>query len=106
MLFFGAFSRAKVGELRWITRLNAKVVPLGPIPSDLDGNTGAIESKDIFGLANGETRSKYYQKERAIDLHLRGVTGPGIGVFMDYGNRESSSGGPFFCDIQNQQGSD
>ena len=96
----------KVGELRWITRLNAAKVPDGPVASDLDGNTGAIESKDIFGMANGQTRSKYYDKARAIDLKIRGASGPGVGVWMDYGSRESSSGGPFFRDIQNQQGGD
>ncbi len=95
-----------VGELRWITRLNAKVVPNGPEASSLEGTTGPIESKDIFGKPNGETRSKYYFKERAMDLSIRGATGPGVGVFMDYGSRESSSGGPFFRDIENQQGGD
>jgi rhamnogalacturonan endolyase len=37
---------------------------------------------------------------------LRGVTGTGIGAYMVYGNRESSSGGPFYRDIQNQSGTD
>jgi rhamnogalacturonan endolyase len=39
-----------------------------------------------------------------MNLTPRGVTGNGVGAFMDYGNRESSSGGPFFRDIE-QQGS-
>ena len=33
---------------------------------------------------------------------MRGVTGSGIGVYMAYGTRESSSGGPFFRDIEQQ----
>lgn len=70
--------------------------------SNLAGNSGMIESKDVFGLPNGETRSKYFGNQRAIDLTLRGATGAGIGVFMVYGNRESSSGGPFYNDIQFQ----
>jgi rhamnogalacturonan endolyase len=41
-----------------------------------------------------------------MDLSLRGVSGAGVGVYMAYGNRESSLGGPFFRDIQNQSGTD
>jgi rhamnogalacturonan endolyase len=95
-----------VGELRWITRLNGKMVPNGPPNSNNAGNTGAIESKDVFGYPDGHTTSKYYLKERAMDLTIRGATGSGVGVYMDYGNRETSSGGPFFRDIQNQAGGD
>jgi rhamnogalacturonan endolyase len=95
-----------VGELRWITRLNGSVLTGVPTESRLVGNTGAIESTDVFGMADGTTRSKYYGNQRAKDLGIRGVTGSGIGVYMVYGNRESSSGGPFFRDIQNQSGTD
>ncbi len=101
-----------VGELRWITRLNPAVIPSGPGPSNLTGNTGAIESTDVFGMPDGTTRSKYYGdtvthgKDRAMDLTYCGATGPGIGCWMVFGNRESSSGGPFFRDIENQQGGD
>jgi rhamnogalacturonan endolyase len=95
-----------VGELRWITRLNKVALPNVPDESNLDGAERTIESSDVFGFANGETRSKYFGNQRAIDLTLRGISGPGIGVFMIYGNRESSSGGPFYNDIQNQSGGD
>ncbi len=101
-----------VGELRWITRLNAALIPNGPGPSDNTGTTGAIESSDVFGKADGTTSSKYYGdgithgKDRAMDLTYCGATGPGIGCWMVFGNRESSSGGPFFRDIQNQNGGD
>jgi rhamnogalacturonan endolyase len=95
-----------VGELRWITRLLSTQLPTVPTASDNRGNTGAIESTDVFGLSNGQTRSKYYGNQQAKDLTIRGVTGSGVGVFMAYGNRESSSGGPFFRDIQNQTGTD
>ena len=93
-----------VGELRFIARLQQSKVPNCPAPSNIRGNTGAIESSDVFGLANGQTRSKYYGRDRAIDLSYRGVTGNGVGVFMIYDNRESSSGGPFYRDIMNQTG--
>src|SRR5262245_24989762 len=101
-----------VGELRWITRLNSVLIPNGPGPSDLHDTFGAIESTDIFGVADGTTRSKYYGdnvthgKDRAMDLSFSGATGPGIGCWMVFGNRESSSGGPFFRDIENQAGDD
>ncbi len=95
-----------VGELRWITRLNGSVFTGVPAESNLRGNTGAIESSDVFGMSDGTTRSKYYGNQRAKDLSVRGVTGSGVGVFMAYGNRESASGGPFFRDIQNQSGTD
>lgn len=113
-IYLATFPTAEpsVGELRWITRLNSALIPNGPVPSDLRGNTGAIESSDIFGMADGTTRSKYYGddltngKVRAMDLTYMGATGPGIGVWMLYGTRESASGGPFFRDIQNQCGDD
>lgn len=101
-----------VGELRWITRLNSALIPNGPVPSELRGTTGSIESSDVFGNADGTTRSKYYGdsvshgKDRAMDLTYCGATGPGIGCWMVYGSRESSNGGPFFRDIQNQGGTD
>lgn len=107
-IYMGTYVTAEptVGELRWITRLQSKFFPTAPVESDLRDNTGAIESSDIFGMADGTSRSKYYGNQRAMDLGVRGVTGPGIGAFMVYGNRESSSGGPFYRDIQNQTGTD
>ena len=101
-----------VGELRWITRLNHTLLPDGPVPSNLSGTTGAIESSDVFGNADGTTRSKYYGdnvthgKDRAMDLTYYGATGNNVGVWMIFGSRESSSGGPFFRDIENQAGTD
>ena len=113
-IYMATFPTAEpaVGELRWITRLNSALIPNGPAPSDLHDTIGAIESTDLFGVADGTTRSKYYGddvthgKDRAMDLNFSGATGPGIGCWMVFGNRESSSGGPFFRDIQNQAGDD
>lgn len=95
---------AGAGELRWIQSLNRAILPNIWTPSDVNGGT-AIESTDI-DLVNGQTRSKYYSNRQAQSLTIRGVTGNGIGVFMDFGNRESSSGGPFFRDIEQQGTSD
>ena len=91
-----------VGELRWITRLRGNILTGVPAQSNNSGNSGAIESSDVFGHPDGTTTSKYYGNQRAKDLSIRGVTGAGVGVFMIYGSRETSSGGPFFKDIQNQ----
>ncbi|HEX4700886.1 MAG TPA: rhamnogalacturonan lyase B N-terminal domain-containing protein [Pseudonocardiaceae bacterium] len=90
------------GELRWIQEFDRGVITNMNTDADVNGGT-AIESSDVF-LVNGQTRSKYYGNRQAINLTPRGVTGNGVGAFMDYGNRESSSGGPFFRDIE-QQGS-
>lgn len=95
------------GELRYICRLNAANLPTAPqVPSDNRGNTGAIESSDVNGMADGTTRSKYYGNNRALELDadVLGAKGSGVGAFMIYGNREKSSGGPFFRDIQYQTG--
>ncbi len=97
-----------VGELRWITRLDPNEFRDGPEPSNNRETTKPIESKDVLGKADGTTRSKYYGdikthgKDRAMDMTFCGVSGRRAGVWMVYGTRESSSGGPFFRDIQNQ----
>jgi rhamnogalacturonan endolyase len=90
------------GELRWIQEFDRNVITGMDTAADIAGGT-VIESQDIF-LVNGQTRSKYYSNRQARNLTVRGVTGSGVGAFMAYGNRESSSGGPFFRDIE-QQGS-
>lgn len=114
-IFMATYASAEpaVGELRWITRLQSAKLTNGPVPSDNRGTTNAIESSDVFGRADGTTRSKYFGdtsthgKDRAIDLTYCGATGAGIGVWMVFDNpRESASGGPFYRDIQNQCGTD
>ncbi|GAK41575.1 rhamnogalacturonan lyase B N-terminal domain-containing protein [Paenibacillus urinalis] len=99
-------AQPSVGELRYIFRGNGNVLTGVPANSNNRGTTGAIESQDVFGHSNGQTTSKYYGNDQAKDLTIRGATGNGVGVFMAYGNREKSSGGPFFRDIQFQSGGD
>ena len=94
-----------VGEFRWITRLNSALITGVPPESNLTGTTLTVESTDVFGFANGETRSKYYGNQRSLEYGLRGVTGNNIGIYMAYDNREGASGGPFYRDIQNQSSS-
>ena len=103
-----ATAEPSVGELRWITRLEPSQFAKSPKPSNTRETTKTIESHDVFGCDDGTTRSKYYGdaqshgKERAMDLTYCGVSGQGVGVWMVFGTRESSSGGPFHRDIQNQ----
>ncbi|TFW29842.1 hypothetical protein E4O92_17995 [Massilia horti] len=105
-IYMGTYVTAEptVGELRWITRLKGTEFTSVPVESNNAGSTGDIESSDVKGHADGTTTSKYYGNQRAKDLTIRGVTGSGVGAFMVYGNRETSSGGPFYRDIQNQSG--
>lgn len=70
------------GLCRYIVRIPYTSLPNGPPPSDLSGTTTTVESGDIFGLPNGETRSKHYSNHRLIDWFYTGATGSGVGVFM------------------------
>jgi rhamnogalacturonan endolyase len=99
-----ATKEPQIGELRWITRLQGSLFPSVPAESETRKSTRTIESKDVTADDAGITYSKFYGNQQAKDLTLRGITGPGRGVFMAYGTRESASGGPFFRDIQNQTG--
>ncbi|KAJ7599273.1 polysaccharide lyase family 4 protein [Mycena floridula] len=93
-----------VGELRFIARLSNSVLPNGPVVSNTVGGT-AIEATDVY-LVNGQTRSKFYSSRKFIDDQVHGASGSGIGAYMvipDVGY-EGSSGGPFFRDIDNQNG--
>jgi rhamnogalacturonan endolyase len=91
-----------VGELRYVFRGDMNVLNTVPTYSDLRGNSGAVESTDVYGFSDGHVASKYYGNDQAKDLTIKGATGKNVGVFMAYGNRETSSGGPFQRDIQFQ----
>lgn len=95
-----------IGSLRYIFRGNAKVLTNVPAESDNRGAASLEGGPDVFVHPNGITTSKYYGNDQAKDLAIRGCTGKGVGVFMAYGSRETSSGGPFYRDIQFQSGND
>ncbi|KAF8895440.1 polysaccharide lyase family 4 protein [Infundibulicybe gibba] len=103
-LYIGTFASAEptVGELRFIARLSKSALPNGIPAAEVNGGT-AIEGSDVF-LLNGQTRSKFYSSVRFIQDQVHGVTGSGVGVFMIIPGvgYETSSGGPFFRDINNQ----
>ncbi len=94
------------GLVRYIYRIPSSLLPNGPAPSDIRNHTGAIESGDIFALANGETRSKHYSNMRLKDWSYIGASGSGVGIWMVRDNNEGGSGGPFYRSLLNQCGSD
>ncbi|KAG8697560.1 hypothetical protein FRC11_014996 [Ceratobasidium sp. 423] len=102
-LYVGTYITAEpsVGELRFIARLDADKLT-GPTQSNARGGT-AIEGSDVFEV-DGQTRSKFYSSVRFIEDQVHGVTSSGVGVYMVIpGNGyETSSGGPFHRDIDNQ----
>lgn len=91
-----------LGLARFIVRVPIAALPNGPVPSDLRGTTSAIESGDVFGMANGETRSKHYSNMRLKDWRYIGATGPGVGLWIVRDNHEGGSGGPFYRSLLNQ----
>ena len=95
------------GEMRYMFYLNREVLTNVPKPSDNSFSDSGVEGKDVFrNKENGHTTSKFYGSGNIIDRPVHGVSGDGIAVFLDMGNREHSSGGPFFRDIENQSSSD
>ncbi|KAJ1558068.1 hypothetical protein HK405_014490, partial [Cladochytrium tenue] len=91
-----------VGELRYIARLSKSALPNGVTYSEVNGGT-AIEGSDVF-MVGTETRSKFYSSIRHIEDNVHGVSGSGVAAFMVIPglSYETSSGGPFFRDINNQ----
>jgi len=91
-----------LGLCRYILRITDSLLPNGPAPSDIRNNTGAIESGDIFGMADGTTRSKHYSNMRLMDWAYIGATGTNVGLYILRSNHEGDSGGPFYRSLLNQ----
>ncbi|KAI1076868.1 polysaccharide lyase family 4 protein [Whalleya microplaca] len=93
-----------VGELRFIARLKSAELPdeypYGTV-STTAGSSSTVEGSDVF-VVNGQTRSKFYSSTRFIDKDAQCVYGgtdqKHVCVFAPH--PESSSGGPFFRDIE------
>ena len=107
-IYLGTYISAQpsVGELRFIARLKSSVLP-SEYPygkaSTTTGSSSTVEGSDVF-IVNGETRSKFYSSTRWIDRDAQCVYGGSgsneIHVCTLVSNFESSSGGPFFRDIE------
>lgn len=91
-----------LGLARFIVRVPIAALPNGPVPSDLRGTNGAIESGDVFGMPNGETRSKHYSNLRLKDWRYIGATSASAGLWIVRDNQEGGSGGPFYRSLLNQ----
>ncbi len=106
-IYLGTYitSEPSVGELRFIARLKSSVLPneypYGAV-STTSGSSSAVEGSDVY-IVSGETRSKFYSSTRWIDRDAQCVytsSGDEIHVCTLVSNFESSSGGPFFRDIE------
>ena len=103
-------SEPSIGELRYIFRLDSSKLPLEypyGIVSTTAGGT-AIEASDVYSV-NGQTRSKFYSSERFIDNDVWCFMSSSEDVhacFVTHPSRsyEKSSGGPFFRDINTNNG--
>ncbi|HUO10000.1 MAG TPA: rhamnogalacturonan lyase B N-terminal domain-containing protein [Phycisphaerae bacterium] len=90
------------GEGRFIAYLSKSVFTNIEPYSDISQNVGAVEGSDVFYNADGTTASKFYNTREMMTNIYHGVTGTNVGAWMFMGNREHSSGGPFFKDIDFQ----
>ncbi|OLN94147.1 putative rhamnogalacturonase 2 [Colletotrichum chlorophyti] len=103
-----------IGELRWIARLDPAILPseypFGSV-STTAGSSSTVEGSDVF-VVGGQTRSKFYSSERFIDDKVRCVYGTSpeeIHVCISVNPQtgfETSSGGPFFRDINSNNAGD
>jgi rhamnogalacturonan endolyase len=105
-LYMGTYHSCdlKLPELRFLARLSRSTVSTGVPASTLDGTVGAIEAHDIYATVDNTTRSKFYSGVPFIEDQIHGVSGPKAGVYfvMSPMAYETSIGGPFYRDINNQ----
>ncbi|KUM43320.1 hypothetical protein AR540_04265 [Pseudomonas sp. EpS/L25] len=92
----------KLGLVRFIARLRRDVLPEGPPCSDLNGTNRTVEAHDVFGLPDGETRSKHYSNIRLQDWRYFGAKGSYGAVWMVRDGQEGGSGGPFYRSLLDQ----
>ncbi|KAJ2932634.1 hypothetical protein H1R20_g1986, partial [Candolleomyces eurysporus] len=106
-IYIGTYASAEpsVGELRFLARLSKSALPNGYVPAEIQGSSSTVEGSDVF-VKDGQTRSKFYSSVPFIRDQVHGVTGSGVGAFIIIPgvSYETSSGGPFFRDINNQGG--
>ncbi|KAG2525277.1 hypothetical protein BBO99_00003220 [Phytophthora kernoviae] len=91
-------------ELRFLARLDKSVVNAGIMEATIESGMTAIEAEDVVADSKGLTRSKFYSAVPFIDDDVHGVDSSAAGVYFvisDLGY-ETSSGGPFFRDINNK----
>ncbi|KAF9629561.1 Galactose-binding domain-like protein [Lasiodiplodia theobromae] len=110
VIYMATYTSAEpsIGELRYIARLDSSVLPseypFGDV-STTAGSSETVEGSDVF-VVDGETRSKFYSSERFIDDDVHCVYGDDVHACMLMPQYETSSGGPFFRDINTNNGGD
>ncbi|KAL1796897.1 hypothetical protein ACET3X_005437 [Alternaria dauci] len=100
-----------IGELRFIARLKSSALPLEypfGVVSTTVGSTSTVEGSDVF-VVDGQTRSKFYSSERFIDdtthcVYRDGTDAVHACFLMNSYSYEGSSGGPFYRDINTNNG--
>ncbi|ORY61483.1 Rhamnogalacturonase B, N-terminal-domain-containing protein [Pseudomassariella vexata] len=99
-----------IGELRFIARLKPDLLP-SEYPygsaSTTGGSSSTVEGSDVF-VVDGQTRSKFYSSTRFIDENVHCVYGGSdvVHACIMTPQQESSSGGPFFRDIDTNNAGD
>ncbi|KAL4155187.1 hypothetical protein PRNP1_007300 [Phytophthora ramorum] len=91
-------------ELRFLARLDKTVVNSGITEATIESGMTAIEAEDVVTNSKGLTRSKFYSAVPFIDDAVHGVKSSAAGVYFVISEHgyETSSGGPFFRDINNK----
>ena len=96
----------KPNLVRFVVRVPHARLPDGPQCADITTAVRGVEAHDVFGLADGQTRSKHYSNMRLKDWQYFGATGPGVGMWMVRDNNEGGSGGPFYRSLLDQGAED
>lgn len=111
-MYMATYSSAKpsLGDLRYIARLHPSILPSSYPFGDVSktfANSETIEGSDV-SLADSKTRSKFYLSERFVDDHIHCVYGDDTHtcIVKPPAACETSSGGPFFRDIETNNGDD
>ncbi|KAG6615155.1 putative rhamnogalacturonase [Phytophthora cinnamomi] len=91
-------------ELRFLARLDKTVMNQGILEATIEAGMTAIEATDVVQNSEGITRSKYYSGVPFIEDAVHGVNSTAAGVYLVISDQgyETSSGGPFFRDINNK----
>jgi rhamnogalacturonan endolyase len=92
-------------EMRFIARMDKSVMPNG-VGSEVvkTADMTAIEAEDVYATSKNLTQSKFYSGIQFMDDNVHGVTSSAASVYLVMSDRayETSSGGPFFRDINNK----
>ncbi|KAG8964221.1 hypothetical protein FRC00_003323 [Tulasnella sp. 408] len=110
-IFMATYTTAEpsVGELRFLARLNSAQLTTSAFPQSYSGQgtAGAVEGSDVYKDSSGQTYSKFYSSVRFIDDQVHWVStsdgGVHVSMVMPGNAYESSSGGPFFRDINSDK---